>query len=121
KRRVGRIEHADGGTLFLDEIESMSPAMQVRLLRVLETRQVAPLGTNEQRAVDLRVVAATKADLGDPAMRVRFREDLYYRLNVVTVNIHPLRVRREEIPVLSAQFAGLYACRYVYPLPPLAS
>ena len=119
KRRVGRIEHADGGTLFLDEIESMSPAMQVRLLRVLETRQVAPLGTNEQRAVDLRVIAATKADLGDPAMRARFREDLYYRLNVVTVHIPPLRERREDIPVLFAHFAGLAARRFGCAVPPV--
>jgi two-component system C4-dicarboxylate transport response regulator DctD len=118
KRRVGRIEHADGGTLFLDEIESMSPAMQVRLLRVLETRQITPLGTNEQRPVDLRVIAATKADLGDPAMRAHFREDLYYRLNVVTVNIPPLRERREDIPPLFAHFAGLAAHRFGCPVPP---
>ncbi len=118
KRRVGRIEHAGGGTLFLDEIESMSPAMQVRLLRVLETRQVAPLGTNEQRTVDLRVIAATKADLGDPAMRARFREDLYYRLNVVTVHIPSLRERREDIPLLFAHFAGLAARRFGCPVPP---
>ena len=112
KRRVGRIEHADGGTLFLDEIESMSAAMQVRLLRVLETRQVAPLGTNEHRAVDVRVVAATKADLGAPAMRERFREDLYYRLNVVTVDIPPLRERRDDIPLLFAHFSDLAARRF---------
>uniref|UniRef100_UPI00334012D0 sigma-54-dependent transcriptional regulator n=1 Tax=Castellaniella defragrans TaxID=75697 RepID=UPI00334012D0 len=117
KRRVGRIEHADGGTLFLDEIESMSPAMQVRLLRVLETRQIAPLGTNEQRDVDLRVIAATKADLGDPAMRAQFREDLYYRLNVVTVNIPPLRERREDIPLLFTHFADLAARRFGCPAP----
>ena len=121
KRRVGRIEHADGGTLFLDEIESMSPAMQVRLLRVLETRQVAPLGTNEQRPVDLRIVAATKADLGDPAMRAHFREDLYYRLNVVTVAIPPLRERREDIPPLFAHFAGLAAHRFACSVPPVDS
>ncbi|WP_368648840.1 sigma-54-dependent transcriptional regulator [Castellaniella ginsengisoli] len=117
KRRVGRIEHAHGGTLFLDEIESMSAAMQVRLLRVLETRQVAPLGTNEQRTVDLRVVAATKADLGDPALRAQFREDLYYRLNVVTVNIPPLRERREDIPLLFTHFAALAARRFGCPAP----
>ena len=119
KRRVGRIEHADGGTLFLDEIESMSPAMQVRLLRVLETRQVAPLGTNEHRAVDVRVIAATKSDLGAPAMRAHFREDLYYRLNVVTVKLPPLRERREDIPPLFAHFAGLAAHRFGCPVPPV--
>src|SRR5690606_31226575 len=119
KRRVGRIEHADGGTLFLDEIESMSPAMQVRLLRVLETRQITPLGTTEQRPVDLRVAGATKAELGDPAMRAQFREDLYYRLNVVTVHIPPLRERREDIPPLFAHFAGLAAHRFGCPVPPV--
>ena len=94
RKRVGRIEHASGGTLFLDEIESCPPAIQVKLLRVLETREVEPLGTNERRRLDLRVVAATKVDLGDPAARGGFREDLYYRLNVVTLRIPPLRERR---------------------------
>lgn len=112
KRRVGRIEHAHGGTLFLDEIESMSPAMQVRLLRVLETRQVSPLGTNEHRAVDIRVVAATKADLGAAEMQARFRPDLYYRLNVVTVELPPLRERREDIPLLFTHFAARSAQRF---------
>ncbi|WP_345797725.1 sigma-54 dependent transcriptional regulator [Castellaniella sp. MT123] len=119
KRRVGRIEHADGGTLFLDEIESMSAAMQVRMLRVLETRQVMPLGTNEHRAVDVRVVAATKTDLGAPEIRSRFREDLYYRLNVVTVEIPPLRARREDIPVLFTHFAARAAQRFNCPVPPV--
>lgn len=112
KRRVGRIEHANGGTLFLDEIESMPLAMQVRLLRVLETRQVTPLGTNEHRDVDVRVVAATKADLGAPAMRGRFREDLYYRLNVITVAIPPLRDRLEDIPLLFTCFVARAAQRF---------
>ena len=97
RKRVGRIEHANGGTLFLDEIESCPPAIQVKLLRVLETREVEPLGTNERRRLDLRVVAATKVDLGDPAARGGFREDLYYRLNVVTLRIPPLRERRGDI------------------------
>ncbi|CAM5221202.1 Two-component system C4-dicarboxylate transport response regulator DctD OS=Castellaniella defragrans OX=75697 GN=HNR28_001904 PE=4 SV=1 [Castellaniella defragrans] len=112
KRRIGRIAHADGGTLFLDEIESMSPALQVRLLRVLETRQVTPLGTNEHRTVDVRVVAATKVDLGAPALREQFREDLYYRLNVLTIMIPPLRERREDIPLLFTHFADRAAQRF---------
>lgn len=119
KRRVGRIEHADGGTLFLDEIESTPPALQVKLLRVLESREVEPLGTNERRRVDLRVVAATKADLGDPAQRNGFREDLYYRLNVVTLRIPPLRERRADIPLLFAHFAGRAAARFRRPVPDL--
>ncbi|CDX17195.1 Fis family transcriptional regulator [Mesorhizobium sp. LCM 4577] len=104
RRRIGRLEYANGGTLFLDEIESMPPALQIKLLRVLETRQVTPLGTNETRSINVRVVAATKVDLSDPAARGDFREDLYFRLNVVTVNIPPLRERREDIPILFAHF-----------------
>ncbi len=104
KKRLGRVEHASGGTLFLDEIESMPAATQVKLLRVLEMREITPLGTNEVRPVDLRVVAAAKIDLGDPAQRGDFREDLYYRLNVVTLSIPPLRERRDDIPLLFAHF-----------------
>ena len=112
KKRIGRIEHSDGGTLFLDELESMPAALQVRLLRVLETRTVSPLGTNQIRPVDLRVVAATKTDLGDPAARGDFREDLFYRLNVVTIRIPPLRERREDVPLLFAHFLGRAARRF---------
>jgi len=117
RRRIGRIEHSSGGTLFLDEIESMPLAVQVKLLRVLETRQVTPLGTNEVRRADLRVVAATKVDLGDPAMRARFREDLYYRLNVVTIHLPPLRERRDDIPLLFAHYVGQAAQRFAREVP----
>jgi two-component system C4-dicarboxylate transport response regulator DctD len=117
RRRVGRIEHASGGTLFLDEIESCPPAIQVKLLRVLETREVEPLGTNERRRLDLRVVAATKVDLGDPAARGGFREDLYYRLNVVTLRIPPLRERAADVPVLFARFLRRAAERFGRPVP----
>ncbi|MGU3401526.1 sigma-54-dependent transcriptional regulator [Brucellaceae bacterium D45D] len=112
KKRLGRIEHSSGGTLFLDEIESMPAATQVKLLRVLEMREIAPLGTNEVRPVDMRVVAAAKIDLGDPAQRGDFREDLYYRLNVVTLSIPPLRERREDIPLLFAHFLTRAAKRF---------
>ncbi|MBB2969925.1 sigma-54 dependent transcriptional regulator [Mesorhizobium sp. RMAD-H1] len=112
KRRIGRIEHSSGGTLFLDEIESMPPAAQVKLLRVLEKREITPLGSNEVRPLDLRVVAASKVDLSDPAARGDFREDLYYRLNVVTVSIPPLRERREDIPLLFAHFLNRAADRF---------
>jgi two-component system C4-dicarboxylate transport response regulator DctD len=121
KKRVGRIEHASGGTLFLDEIESMPPSLQVKLLRVLETREVAPLGTNEVRALDLRVVAASKIDLGEAAARGAFREDLFYRLNVVTVRIPPLRERRGDIPLLFAHFLARAAARFRRPAPALTS
>ncbi|MFF0950637.1 sigma-54-dependent transcriptional regulator [Rhizobium leguminosarum] len=120
KRRTGRIEHASGGTLFLDEIESMPAATQVKMLRVLEMREITPLGTNEVRPVDLRVVAAAKIDLGDPAVRGDFREDLYYRLNVVTISIPPLRERRDDIPLLFSHFAARAAERFRRDVPPLS-
>ena len=119
KKRIGRIEHASGGTLFLDELESMPVNAQVKLLRVLEMREIAPLGSNETRKVDLRVVAATKLDLGDPAQRGDFREDLYYRLNIVTLRLPPLRERRRDIPLLFAYFLGRAAHKYGRELPQL--
>lgn len=119
KKRVGQVEHSSGGTLFLDELESMPLSAQVKLLRVLETREVAPLGSNERRRVDLRVVAATKVDLGDPARRRDFREDLYYRLNVVTLRIPPLRERRRDIPLLFAHFLARAAHKHGRPSPKL--
>ncbi|MES0147378.1 sigma-54 dependent transcriptional regulator [Mesorhizobium sp. M0012] len=112
KKRIGRIEHASGGTLFLDEIESMPVSTQVQMLRVLEMREVTPLGTNEVRPVDLRVVAAAKVDLGDPCQRGAFREDLYYRLNVVTISIPPLRERRDDVALLFFYFAERAAARF---------
>ncbi|OQP84159.1 Fis family transcriptional regulator [Rhizobium rhizosphaerae] len=121
KRRIGRIEHSSGGTLFLDEIESMPLATQVKMLRVLEMREVTPLGTNEIRPVDLRVVAATKVDLGSPSLRQSFREDLYYRLNVVTLAIPPLRERRDDVPVLFGFFTERAARRFGRPVPPLSA
>ncbi|MBY3054019.1 sigma-54-dependent transcriptional regulator [Rhizobium laguerreae] len=120
KRRTGRIEHASGGTLFLDEIESMPAATQIKMLRVLEMREITPLGTNEVRPVDLRVVAAAKIDLGDPSVRGDFREDLYYRLNVVTISIPPLRERRDDIPLLFSHFAARAAERFRRDVPPLS-
>ncbi|NTF90451.1 sigma-54-dependent Fis family transcriptional regulator [Agrobacterium rhizogenes] len=121
KKRIGRIEHASAGTLFLDEIESMPPAVQVQLLRVLEMREVTPLGTNEVRPVDLRVVAAAKVDLGDPRQRGDFREDLYYRLNVVTISIPPLRDRRDDIPLLFGYFAERAASRFKRDVPTMST
>lgn len=119
-RRIGRIEHASGGTLFLDEIESMPPAAQVKLLRVLETRQVEPLGTNQTRRLDLRVIAATKVDLADPTARASFRQDLYFRLNVVRLRIPPLRERREDIPLLFAHFLKRAAQQFGRHVPELS-
>ncbi len=112
KRRVGRVEHASGGTLFLDEIESMPLALQVKILRTLQERAVEPLGSNDQVAVDMRVVAATKVDLKQAAAEGRFRQDLYYRLNVVVISIPPLRERRDDIPLLFRHFVQLACGRY---------
>jgi len=117
KKRIGLIEHSSGGTLFLDEIESMPIGTQVKLLRVLEGREVTPLGTNSVRNVDLRVVAAAKSDLGEPSRRAEFREDLFHRLNVVTLRIPPLRERREDIPLLFACFLERAAERFGRDLP----
>jgi two-component system, NtrC family, C4-dicarboxylate transport response regulator DctD len=119
-RRIGRIEHSSGGTLFLDEIESMPAAAQVKLLRVLETRQIEPLGTNQTRRLNLRVIAATKIDLAGPRARESFRQDLYFRLNVVRLRIPPLRDRRQDIPLLFAHFLKHAAQRFGRPIPELS-
>ncbi len=112
KRRIGKIEHAEGGTLFLDEIESMPMPMQIKLLRVLQERVVERLGSNQPVPVNTRVVAATKADLRALADAGRFRADLYYRLNVVTLELPPLRERREDIPQLFEHFVAQAALRF---------
>jgi len=111
ERRIGKIEHASGGTLFLDEIESMPMTAQIRLLRVLQERTIERLGSNKEIPVDIRVVAATKADLAELAGKGAFREDLVYRLNVVTVRLPPLRERRDDIPRLFHHFLALAAAR----------
>ncbi|OHC64042.1 MAG: sigma-54-dependent Fis family transcriptional regulator [Rhodocyclales bacterium RIFCSPLOWO2_02_FULL_63_24] len=121
KRRIGKIEHAQGGTLFLDEIESMPLNLQVKLLRVLQEREVERLGGNQRIPVDLRVVAASKADLKIEAEAGRFRADLYYRLNVVAIDLPPLRARREDIPLLLAHFQRLAAARYGRPVRELST
>lgn len=120
RRRVGKVEHAHGGTLFLDEVESMPVGVQVKLLRVLQERVVERLGVNQQVRVDTRVVAATKDDLKQRAEAQQFRADLYYRLNVVTIELPPLRERREDIPLLLENFMQQAARRHELPLPELS-
>jgi len=117
KRRIGKIEHANGGTLFLDEVESMPLAVQIKLLRVLQERVVERLGSNALIPVACRVVAATKEDLRELADRQKFRADLYYRLNVVTIDLPPLRERREDIPLLLEHFLLHAAQQHNRPLP----
>ncbi|MBW4331633.1 sigma-54 dependent transcriptional regulator [Stakelama sp. CBK3Z-3] len=102
--RQGHVERSNGGTLFLDEIDSMTPAVQAKMLRVLEEREVLPLGGSAPRAVDLRVVAAAKGDAMELVREGRLREDLFYRLNVTRLRVPPLRDRREDIPLLFAHF-----------------
>jgi DNA-binding NtrC family response regulator len=104
KRRVGKIEHANGGTLFLDEVESMPMSMQIKLLRVLQERAIERLGSNQLIPVSCRVVAASKEDLRAMSTGGRFRADLYYRINVVRIELPPLRDRREDIPLVYDHF-----------------
>ncbi len=117
KARVGKFEYASGGTLLLDEIESMPLQVQVHLLRVLQERTVERLGSNRPVPVDLRVVAATKIDLRRAVDRGDFREDLYYRLNVVCLEIPPLRARREDIPLLFHHFLLVAGHRFQREVP----
>ena len=117
KRRIGKIEYANGGTLFLDEIESMPLNLQAKLLRVLQERVVERLGGNAVVSVDCRVLAASKTDLKQLSETGGFRADLFYRLNVASIDLPPLRERREDIPLLMAFFLRQAAQRYGKPLP----
>src|SRR5262249_15846190 len=96
----GLIEEADGGTLFLDEIGEMAPALQAKLLHVLESGLVRAVGSNKERRMSTRILAATHRDLRDRIKAGTFREDLLYRLDVVTIALPPLRLRRDDLPVL---------------------
>jgi two-component system NtrC family response regulator len=106
--RKGRFELADGGTLFLDEVAEMSPALQVKLLRVLQEMEFERVGGNRTIKVDVRVVAASNRDLKEEVEAGRFREDLFYRLNVVHLQMPPLRQRQEDIPLLAVHFIHNY-------------
>jgi DNA-binding NtrC family response regulator len=107
--KPGRFEMADTGTAFLDEIGDVPPNIQVKLLRVLQEREFERLGSNKTRQIDVRVIAATNADLRAALEHGEFREDLYYRLNVVPINVPPLRERKEDIPALAEHFVRKYA------------
>jgi two-component system response regulator HydG len=109
RRRIGRFEQADGGTLFLDEIGEISPATQVKLLRVLQEHEFERVGGNQSVKVDVRVVAATNRDLKAMVAQGKFREDLYYRLNVIDLHLPPLRERSSDIGALAFHFLRKYA------------
>lgn len=111
RRYIGSCERADGGTLFLDEISEMDPSLQVKLLRVLQERSFQRVGGAEKVSVDIRVIAATNRDIKKEVEKGTFREDLYYRLNVVPLHVPALRERREDVPLLAKHFLTLYAQR----------
>jgi len=110
--RIGKFEAADGGTVFLDEVGDMSPAMQVKLLRVLQERTIERVGGNRPIKVDVRVIAATNRDLRQAIREGNFREDLFYRLSVIPIVLPPLRERVEDIPILAQHFLERYRERY---------
>jgi two-component system response regulator HydG len=111
KKKEGQFRQAHGGSLFLDEVSEMSLAMQAKLLRVLQEREITRVGGEEVIKVDVRIIAATNKDLLQEIQAGRFRDDLYYRLNVVTLNMSPLRERREDIPLLAQHFLKLFSKR----------
>ncbi len=110
--KKGLIEESDGGTLFLDEVGDLSPQIQVKLLRVLQDGEFRSLGALKVKRVDLRVISATNRNLENAVLNGTFREDLYYRLKVVTINMPPLRERKEDIPLLASYFLKKYATKY---------
>jgi two-component system response regulator GlrR len=109
---AGLFQAADGGTLLLDEIGDMPPALQVKLLRVLQEHMVRPLGSSQSIPVDVRIISATHRDLDQAMAEGQFRADLYYRLNVVTLTLPPLSERREDIPLLANHFLVKLASKY---------
>jgi DNA-binding NtrC family response regulator len=120
KRREGLFRAASGGTLFLDEIGELAPAVQAKLLRAIETREVLPVGADRGVRVDVRIVAATNRDLSAMTTDGRFRQDLFYRLRVVELRVPPLRDRPEDIPALATHFAQIHARAQRKPAKPIS-
>jgi DNA-binding NtrC family response regulator len=119
--RAGVFEAADGGTLFLDEVGDLAPSAQAKLLRAVEERRVTPVGTSASRPVDVRLIAATNRPLEEMATRGEFREDLLYRIQVVTLRLPPLRERRADIPALAVHFVAEFAARHDRPVRSLSA
>src|SRR5580658_7032412 len=119
ENKTGRFEAAHGGTIFLDEINSTSPKLQVKLLRVLQEREFERVGESRTIRVDVRFIAATNASLEDLVAEGEFREDLYYRLNVIPVILPPLRERRDDIPLLAQYFLRRYSEQHKCVVPDL--
>ncbi len=119
--RQGRIEMAAGGKMFLDDVDALSPALQSKILRVLVDREVYPLGSKEKVQVDVRVIAATRHDLKALVAQGQFREDLYYRLNVIAIHLPDLNQRPEDIPMLITHFAHKYSREMGSPVPGVSS
>ena len=104
RQKIGRFEQADGGTIFLDEIGEIPPSAQIKLLRVLQSQKFERVGGNQTISIDARILAATNKDLLEEVKNDRFREDLFYRLNVIPIKLPPLRLRRNDIPLLAKYF-----------------
>lgn len=121
RKRIGLVEQSHRGTLYLDEIESMPLTAQVKLLRVVEQREIQPLGAPGPRRLDLRILASSKVDLEEAVARGAFRDDLYYRLNVVKLQVPPLRDRRDDVPLLFAHFLNRAAGAHATTPPPLTT
>ncbi len=117
--RQGYFQQAHGGTLFFDEIGDLDPALQAKLLRAIQERRIKPVGSDEEIEVDIRLVSATNHDLAHLVREGRFRQDLYFRINVVTIWLPPLRERPKDIPDLAAHFLGRFASRSGRPIPSL--
>ncbi len=117
--RLGRFEAADGGTLFLDEVGEIPPPLQGKLLRVLQEGEFERVGEGRTRKVDVRIIAATNKNISEEVSSGRFREDLYYRLNVFPIEVPPLREHKEDIPLLAAHFIRVFSQRLNRPAPPL--